>query len=387
MAHQAVIRPPLSYAVYLTVMSGLMAGIPFISVLLTDGPQWLALVLAVTAIIFSVFCFYRLRTMALILRPDRIEHQGFFSNRTLATHDIEGIRNIGDGPVLVAKKRARSMALPSWALQSDELREWGRCLPNLDWLEHQEEMQTALVDPTLGHDVSTREATLQRGAVITRILGWAGLILSLWVLVFPLPFLLAMGVGLAAPILAFLLKLIKPDFFAFMPINRLGMPVGLIPLLLIGAALAMPAGRYMLPDNVIPSLVVALGSAVILTLLAIQMDSHLRPMPAIAVVLALIFAWIWGGAIICNVWRDQSGVLRPLRIAFISDDDVLNAATLDGREHRLKAPPSIANAARNGGDICLLERDGRLGWRHHRLYTCQGLKSDVTSDHGADPRS
>jgi hypothetical protein len=99
-----------------------------------------------------------------------------------------------------------------------------------------------------------------------------------------------------------------------------------------------------------------------------------------------VLAWLWGALVLANVWNDPSGVLRPVQIESLSATGQMVGVAPAGQRYTLDVPDHIRIQANRGVQICVLDREGRLGWRHLGVYTCPGLTSEVVGRSGAPGR-
>lgn len=333
-------------------------------------PLWAFAALGVIGLAITVYAWFWSNARVLRLHDDRIEISGLNGSRTLRLSDIEGGRSI-DGGILLATRRARdSVTLPYASQKRPEVAAWLQQVPNLDYRDYEAELDQARADPTLGADAAARERAIERLGRISRHSYWPIMILFFWVGIAPFFYPYAVLTGLAAPVVAMLLVLARPNLFILVPNNTLGAPIPLLGLMVVGAALAL-RGMYdvHLVEWRAPLLVAALAAAGA-TLAAMGADRRLRHPAAVGMTVMILFAWSWGAAVLGNAYRDSSGVLHPLTVESVGRD-TLRATTADGERISFDAPGVVLRAVRDGGGVCLLERDGRFGWRHRSLALCE----------------
>lgn len=340
-------------------------------------PLWAFAALGVVGLAITVYAWFWSNARILRLHDDRIEIGGLKGSRILRLSEVEGGRSIDGGILLVTRRARDSVTLPYAAQKRPEVAAWLQQVPNLDYRDYEAELDQARADPTLGADTAARERTIERLNRISRHSYWPIMILFFWVGIAPFFYPYAVLMGLAAPVVAMLLVLAKPNLFVLFPINTLGTPIPLLGLMIVGAALAL---RGMFDVELIDwqaPLVVAGLAAAATTVAAMGADRSLRHPLAVGMTALVLFAWSWGVAVLGNAYRDSSGVLNPLTVQSVGRD-ALRATTAGGERISLDAPGFVLKAVREGRGICLMEQDGRFGWRHRSLVLCEFSAEPLT---------
>jgi len=92
---------------------------------------------------------------------------------------------------------------------------WFADIPNLDAQHAAESLKTLLEDPDYGVSPEQRLATLNRERGIARIITLAAIAVALWIAFWPAPYDLMVAVGIALPVIAFILAVTLRDRWNF----------------------------------------------------------------------------------------------------------------------------------------------------------------------------
>lgn len=355
--------------------------LPLATFLLLEADQasWLTAVAALGSLAISLGAIWLTRCEAVILFADKIERRTAFGARSLPRDQIEGWRDVQGSPILISREGARSVTLPSWAVKSAALREWISGIPNLDRAAYEAAWAEALSDRRLGDTKAERERTIHGAHLIARLAAWLSMGLFVWIAAFPIFYPYAVSAGFLAPVVALVAVVVDPRRFSLLPTNALPLPASLLGLLMVGGSLGMRAMHDVSLVSWWPSVATGVVVAAVVTFSISRIDSSTRHPLAAALIAPFLFGWIWGALVLGNSWGDPSGVLSPLRVETTTAYGTLIGVTSDGRRHEMDAPDGVLLSARQGVQVCILERDGRLGWKHRGLYTCPGLTSEVVA--------
>lgn len=329
------------------------------------------------AISLGAICLTRREVV--ILFADKIERHTAFGARSLTLDQIEGWRDVQGSPILISREGARSVTLPSWAVKSAALREWISGIPNLDRAAYEAARAEALSDKRLGDTKAERERTILGAHLIARLAAWVSIGLLVWIAAFPIFYPYAVGAGFLAPLAALGMVIADPKRFSLVPDNERQLPASLMGLLAVGGVLGL---RAMIDVSLVdwwPSVATGVVVASVVTFGITRIDFSARHPIAVALIAPFLFGWVWGALVLGNSWGDPSGVLSPLRVETTTGYGTLVGVTSDGRRHEMDASDGVLLSTKQGVQICILERDGRLGWKHRGLYTCPGLTSQVVA--------
>lgn len=374
------IRPSVLHTFWLALSVTLMSAVPPVVVYsMLDGStaSWLGPLSIVGALALIVMSVILYRRDTIVISADRIERRELVRKRMINRLQVKGWRNFEGSILLIGREGVRSMALPNWSSKSEVLHEWLSDLPNLDAIQYEAELAEAMSDTGLGSTPEARTRSLRIAQTTASALTLFSLAAMAWIFVFPVFYPFAIFTGLLTPLVAIVLIIADRRRFCLIPPGLVQVPIGLFPLLGVGAALTLRAIDDFGLENWWPSIGAGLIAAAVVTLGLARLDASIRHPVTMGLAGVFVAGWLWGAMVIGNGWNDPSGVLQPVRIQSIQDNRQLVGATSDGRRHTLDASDSIAEAARQGTQICLLERDGRFGWKHSRLFTCPGLTVPV----------
>jgi hypothetical protein len=327
-----------------------------------------------------------LRRETIVLYAHGVERQNAFGSRALDKARIKGWRAAEGAVTLVTRGDEPALTLPPWLARTAAFSEWLSDLPNLDQAEYEAAMKAAMADRELGRDEAERTRRIRVTNWIARLVALASLALFAWVAAFPIYYLPAIVAAFLAPLVAVAAILIWPRRFCLLPDRYAPIPASLITPVLVGAALAIRAMNDTHLVALTPSLIAAACAAIPATWIITRIDGTARgPLP-MAFLTPFVLAWLWGALVLANVWNDPSGVLRPVQIESLSATGQMVGVAPAGQRYTLDVPDHIRIQANRGVQICVLDREGRLGWRHLGVYTCPGLTSEVVGRSGAPGR-
>lgn len=345
------------------------AGI-FILALVIGAPIWITFVIFVISFVVSVYNYINKRSKLFSLYRDRVVQVNFYHSRTLMLHDIRGRRLIDDGVLLLISHSGQShMSLPKIVTKDPVGAEWVVKIPDLDRQELDQELKALRRDPYFGNNSDARDQAIQRLGRLATILYIVGAVSTIWVLI-PIFYPYAIAVGLAAPVVALILKMAWPRMFTFLP-GWLPVPVPLLSFLFVGVALAFRGVNDVSLIDWTPPLFVAVALSVSLTILVMNIEERrLGPIAALFIG-SLFLGWAWGGAIMLNAWEDKAVSIRLVQVEWVGSSR-LGGTDRNGQAiNDVVLAPGVLRAAQQGDPVCLIDMAGRLGWRHQRVAPCR----------------
>ncbi|MCU0290488.1 MAG: hypothetical protein MUF10_00645 [Thermoanaerobaculaceae bacterium] len=188
-----------------------MASIPFLDRRTGDlGFLVPCLVGATAGFLFMLYSAYSAFKTKLEIYPDRVKLADGFRTTELQVRFIKGFRLLPtqyiQTLVLVPEDpQVRKLKVGLLLERETELRVWlNENLTNLDAVEAEQELETALDDTRLGETAHHRRWVLQSARRLAWILNGGGLAAGLWAMLRPVPYHLAIWTCLAMPLAALL---------------------------------------------------------------------------------------------------------------------------------------------------------------------------------------
>ena len=172
-----------------------------------------------------------------------VSQVGVNKNKTLLFDQIAGYRTQREYTEIIPK----NSHLPKLAIadtlenQKDILQWLSSNYINLDEVEINQSENTLLQDYDLGRTPEERAALLQQSRRVAKVLNIVGGILWLWLSLYPQPYLWAIGVGLAWPVIAAGALWLRPHSLRLTHLRNSGYPAIFIALLGPSAGLAARA--------------------------------------------------------------------------------------------------------------------------------------------------
>lgn len=151
-----------------------------------------------------------------VLWQDRLELHGIFRTRTIARHDVTGVRRgrgrnwrmevvLGDG---------RTVPLEDMVYSNPAVQAWLDAPPDADAVQLKHSLEALESDPALGANTEDRRAVIRRMTWIARAGNAAGGLVMIWVWFWPHPYDWAVGVAALLPPAALALYLWSGAFFS-----------------------------------------------------------------------------------------------------------------------------------------------------------------------------
>jgi hypothetical protein len=164
----------------------------------------------VAGLALDAYLLIRLFAPWMMLYPDRLERRGFNGWRRMNRADIEGVRTGSDRggrwfEVVSRLPGEQPIRLRQKVRDDPVVDRWFAGIRDITAAEIAADRAAVLSDPRYGDTTAERQSRLDLATWVTRIAVGAGLAVSAWLFLFPLPPLVVLGVALAAPVLTALI--------------------------------------------------------------------------------------------------------------------------------------------------------------------------------------
>ena len=164
----------------------------------------------VAFVVLAIFTAAATITSATVLTTDAVKRRGLFRTKSMLRSDIGGyrIRRPGNSfpsmKLLPKRPELKSLTIGLYRPDAD-FEAWFDGVPDLDEEDRKRAEQSVLDDPQFGADREERKRTLARWRRVASISNGLGIVLFFWVFIWAEPYLLAIGVVAAAPVVALVL--------------------------------------------------------------------------------------------------------------------------------------------------------------------------------------
>lgn len=350
-----------------------------------QGGVLLVIVSALSCGLGLLLLAYLLRSK-LVLYADRIELYGLFSVKQMSREQIEGWRvaqgrNSPSVLVLVERNSGRKLQIANIFRKDAALDEWMRDLSNLDVRDRIESEKQIDDDIELGSSKQERRAALRQAQKTEIALIFATIATCAWGLIYPRPYVLAVGSLVALPWLALFLAWRSHGLFRVDKNQNDAHPTIAIPFIAPGFILTI------IIVNSIEVLGVknAVVATVVLTLLlafgATKVDPTLRTRFAMMLlILAFSVAYGFGAAMAINVALDRSSA-ETYPTAVISQDISRGRSTTyylvlepwgpKQEPDRVSVPAYFYRSVAPGETVCVWLRRGALDIAWYTVGVCR----------------
>jgi hypothetical protein len=272
---------------------------------------WVLSVISVPMLALFVVGTMQVWRSRVVLRGDTIELVELGAPRRLRMADIEGVRiqqtqNVT--LVLVPRQRGvKPMKLGSYFRFDAAFERWLDALPNLDAADTERKLQEIAVAPELGRNEGERLERLERARRFAKPLSLAGFAVSLWAMFFPRPYMEAIAVTAAVPLLALLVLFRGRGLWRVDEDKNDPHPSVFVPLCIPGLALALRALLDFQLVEVRQALEPAGVGAMALIALLLIADRSLRAKRWFTLILLpFVAAYSWGLVVTVNGTFDHS---------------------------------------------------------------------------------
>lgn len=169
---------------------------------------------------FAGYCALLRQRYAITLHPDAVEIAMVFRHKRVEKRDITGWSTSDDDSwasvvKLAVKDDRKSVDLPLGNLDEPELLDWLDPIPNTDELAKAESYDAIMADDQYGASPEARQKALLRERSIASRASIGAILLSIWIMLWPTPYLAAVGVGLLIPLAVFVLAIMLKDRWDF----------------------------------------------------------------------------------------------------------------------------------------------------------------------------
>lgn len=162
------------------------------------SPLSLAILCIAVGLMFLFLGEFVLKRRRLVLTDESAEFRTFLGTRGLDVSAIKGFRRGGgdDSPTLElvpSEPGVKTLSIPLTLKGKDEIVAWAAArFPDLDAIEMRTNLEAILANEEFGFTVEERQAFLNRQLFLFKILSGAGVAVSLWAMLFPRPYEVAM---------------------------------------------------------------------------------------------------------------------------------------------------------------------------------------------------
>ncbi len=303
----------------LTGLCGLLfagAGAALVLLAPKTNPAWLIPVIADGLAGAGVIVVLSL-TCRLTLYEDRFEYRGLVATRRVARQDIvrtANVRHQTTGMSLtVVLKSGRKVKIGCPGRADEVFARWFDAFPNAQAEAEEAQGEALLANPAFGPDEAVRPAAILRDHRWLTWLSRAGWAAGMWGLIYPWPYPVCLMTLLALPAAAYGLVILSRGRWSLGDAKdgRLGID-GLAGLPAMGVGL-----RAMLDDGVVDWILAAVAGGVValgLLLLVLAVEHRLK-WGQMAVMMAVCYAYGWGGLIYLNMHFDNAPAKTyPVRV-------------------------------------------------------------------------
>lgn len=258
--------------------------------------------------IYVLLWLFRSRVL---LFPDRISIEELTSAKVFSRDELAGWRiRPSSPPALVLQPKDKHRGAVKIALvfpQDDDFQEWFNALPSLDNQESETSEAEVLEDPHFGASPPARSVMLEKGKKRATILSAVSIVVSLWAIFYPRPYLPLILILAALPWVAVTIVWRSGGLFRVDQVKNDAHPSVASALLFPELALML---RAVLDFDVFQSatavaLYIAVGGVLALAIFFVDPVSRRRKSTAVAFC-ALALAYGYGASIQFNVLLDRS---------------------------------------------------------------------------------
>lgn len=165
---------------------------------------WIGIPIALTFMGLTVAAVIDTAIGKVSIDKKQIRAKNVFSTRWIALDDVKGFR-IHEHYIFIEPKTEwkKRIKIQKYYGNLEELVAWlEKKYPDLDKIEEEQRYQAMLKDPTFGSSLNERMGALRRAEKTATMLNVIAVIISAWVILWPVPYLLVLLLAIITPILA-----------------------------------------------------------------------------------------------------------------------------------------------------------------------------------------
>lgn len=178
----------------------------------TDEFFWFAIPISLILIALMVSGIADTIISKVTLTEQSIDYKNILFRRSIRLNEIKGFR-INDNYLFIESRTpgVKRIKISTYFGKLGELIDiLASQFPDLDELEAEEGYQNIIEDNTFGFSATERQTLFQNARQSTKVLNWVALIISVWTIFYPKPYLVAIIASMLCPIAAIaLVKLFK----------------------------------------------------------------------------------------------------------------------------------------------------------------------------------